>query len=73
MSIPHKRIEEIEAEERQKFEEEKTRAYVREKLLKGEPWRRLGKTKFTAYTNAAILIGVMALVFIRSLIWLGLV
>lgn len=73
MSLPAKKIQEIEAEERQRFEEEKIRTQVREKLLDQEPWRRFGKTKFAAYTNVGILVSVIVLVFIWALIWLGLV
>lgn len=73
MSLPAKKVQEIEAEERQRFEEEKIRTQVSEKLLDQEPWRRFGKTKFAAYTNAGILTGVVVLIFIGALIWLGMV
>jgi len=73
MSIPEKRLKEIELEESQKFEEEKARAYAREKLIQSEPWRRFGKTKFAAYTNAAILLGVMVVFFAFALTFLGVV
>lgn len=73
MSLPAKRIEEIEAEEKQRFEEDKVRLAVREKLFDQEPWRRFGKTKVSAYMNAGILLSAVVLVFIFASIWLGLV
>lgn len=73
MSLPAKKIAEIEAEEQQRFEEEKVRTAVRDKLLDQEPWRRFGKTKFAAYTNAGILVSAIVLIFIFASIWLGLV
>ena len=73
MSLPAKKIQEIEAEERRRFEEEKVRVQVRENLLDQEAWRRFGKTKFAAYTNVGILVSVAVLVLIWASIWLGLV
>jgi hypothetical protein len=73
MTLPAKRLQEIESEERQRFEEEKIRTQVREKLLDQEPWRRFGKTKFAAYTNGALLFGVAIVIVIFTLVSLGLV